>query len=328
MLKPYRAPRWLPGRHLQTIYPAAWMPLPQVKYRREQWDTPDGDFIELDWLDAQGQENQQIDDTEKQPLVVLFHGLEGSSRSHYALRLMSALRQKNWRGVVVHFRGCGGTPNRLARSYHSGDSAEIDWILRRLRTTHHGKLYAVGVSLGGNTLLKWLGEQQDEARNIIDKAAAISAPIALPTTGHVLGTGFNRVYAALFLKTLRPKALAMIARHKLNHDGAAISRARNLWHYDSLFTAPLHGFKDADDYWEKSDSRPFLQTIKLPTLLLNARNDPFLPEQALPGADEVSEFVIRDFPQQGGHVGFVSNSPSNRQDWLPERILCFLQPGD
>jgi len=322
MLKPYRAPRWLPGRHLQTIYPAAWMPLPHVKYRREQWDTPDGDFIELDWLDT-----QSANDTAEQPLVVLFHGLEGSSRSHYALRLMSALRQKNWRGVVVHFRGCGGTPNRLARSYHCGDSAEIDWILRRLRTTHHGKLYAVGVSLGGNTLLKWLGEQQDEARNIIDKAAAISAPIALPTTGHVLGTGFNRVYAALFLKTLRPKALAMIARHRLDHDVAAISQARNLWHYDSLFTAPLHGFKDADDYWEKSDSRPFLRTIKLPTLLLNARNDPFLPDQALPRADEVSEFVIRDFPQQGGHVGFVSNSPSNRQDWLPERILCFLQTG-
>ncbi len=337
MLRPYRAPHWLPGGHLQTIYAAAWMPLPQVQYRREQWDTPDGDFIELDWLENQWLENQRPDvrsrdnhgigNAAEQPLLVLFHGLEGSSRSHYALRLMSALRQKNWRGVVVHFRDCGGTPNRLPRSYHCGDSAEIDWILRRLRATHHGKLYAVGVSLGGNALLKWLGEQQDEARHIIDKAATISAPIALPTTGRVLGTGFNRFYAALFLKTLRPKALAMIARHKLNHDAAAIRQTRNLWHYNSLFTAPLHGFKDADDYWEKSDSRPFLRTIMLPTLLLNARNDPFLPEQDLPGADEVSPFVIRDFPQHGGHVGFVGNMANSRQDWLPERILCFLQTG-
>ena len=316
MLKPYRTPFWLPGRHLQTIYPAAWMPLPLVNYHREEWETPDGDFIELDWLDG----------SPEQPLVVLFHGLEGNSRSHYSLRLMAALKLENWRGVVVHFRGCGGKPNRLPRGYHCGDSPEIDWILRRLRSLNKGLIYAVGVSLGGNTLLKWLGEQQQTAASIIDKAAAISAPIALPTAGHVLGNGFNKIYAGLFLKTLRPKALAMIARHKLNFDVEAIKAVRNLWHYDDLFTAPLHGFKDADDYWEQADSRPFLMTIAIPTLLINARNDPFLPERVLPTAEEVSPSVIRDFPKQGGHVGFVGGL-DNRQDWLPKRILSFLQSG-
>lgn len=321
MLKPYRAPLWLPGRHLQTIYPAAWMPLPEVDYRREQWDTPDGDFIELDWLDGSGDK----------PLVVLFHGLEGNSRSHYSLRLMAALKQLGWRGVVVHFRGCGGAPNRLPRGYHCGDSAEIDWILHRIRATNKRLIHAVGVSLGGNALLKWLGEQQDTASQVIDKAAAISAPLALPTTGHALGSGFNKLYASLFLKTLRPKALDMIARHKLKFDIEAIKNVTNLWHYDGLFTAPLHNFKDADDYWEQANSRPYLMSIKLPTLLINARNDPFLPERDLPGADEVSPYVVREFPKHGGHAGFASHmfgALHNRHDWLPGRILCFLQTGN
>lgn len=323
----YRAPRWLPGRHLQTIYPAAWMRLPDVQYRREQWETPDGDFIELDWLLPQANTEKSSD----QPLVVLFHGLEGNSRSHYALRLMAALQQKNWRGVVVHFRGCGGAANRLPRGYHCGDTVEIDWILRRLREGNEGLIHAIGVSLGGNALLKWLGEQQSEAGKIISKAVAVSAPVALPTTGHVLGSGFNRFYAWLFLKSLRPKALAMIAQHDLNFDAAAIAKVRNLWHYDGLFTAPLHGFKDADDYWAQANCRPYLTSIQLPTLLINARNDPFLPEQDLPGADEVSAFVTRDFPRHGGHVGFAGGigqgAAKDRQDWLPRRMLDFLENG-
>lgn len=323
MLTPYRSPSWLPGPHLQTIYPAAWMRLPHVDYRREQWDTPDGDFIELDWTGT---------DQAEAPLVVLFHGLEGNSRSHYALRLMALMQHKKWRGVVVHFRGCGGSPNLQPRGYHCGDSAEIDWILRRLRSQHGGPIYVVGVSLGGNTLLKWLGEQQHAASSVIDKAAAISAPVSLPTTGHLLGRGFNKVYTRRFLKTLRPKALAMITRHRMSFDSRAIRSVRNLWHYDNLFTAPLHGFKDADDYWQQSNSRPFLKKIQLPTLLLNARNDPFLPERDLPTADEVSASVVCDFPKHGGHGGFASPTigggvANNRQDWLPERIVTFFETG-
>lgn len=303
------------------------MRLPKVAYRREQWETPDGDFIELDWLQP---ERTRGEPASHQPLVVLFHGLEGSSRSHYALRMMAALRHHGWHGVVVHFRGCGGSPNRLPRGYHCGDSMEIDWILRRLRTQHPGQLHAVGVSLGGNALLKWLGEQGPAASEVLNKAIAVSAPVSLPTTGHVLGHGFNRLYAWLFLNSLRPKALAMIAQHRLPFDAHAIRKVRNLWHYDDLFTAPLHGFKDADDYWQQANSRPYLKHIIVPTLLLNARNDPFLPERDLPSADEVAPAVVRDFPSQGGHVGFAGSFISaerNRQDWLAQRILTFLKNG-
>ena len=291
------------------------MALPEVAYRRETWDTPDGDRIALDWLDA------DADDTA--PLVVLFHGLEGDSRSHYALRLMHSLSQRRWRGVVVHFRGCGGMPNQLPRGYHCGDSAEIDWILRRLKAGNPPPIHAVGVSLGGNALLKWLGEQREAASAVLDRAVAISAPLALPTTGHVLGSGFNKLYARLFLKTLRPKALAMIERHGLPFDREAIAAVDNLWHYDGLFTAPLHGFKDADDYWERSNSRPYLKSIARPTLLINARNDPFLPAEDLPGPDEVAPQVSLEFPAEGGHVGFASGK--KQPDWLAIRVLCFLQ---
>jgi len=317
----YQSPWWAKGRHLQTLFPASWISLPKIAYRREQWNTPDGDVMELDWVDG------ALD----KPLCVLFHGLEGNSNSHYALRLMSILKLEGWRGVVVHFRGCGGTPNLLPRAYYCGDSAEIDWILRRLRSNESNPMYVVGVSLGGNALLKWLGEQQSAAKNIVAKAVAVSAPLALSTTGHVLSHGFNRLYCGIFLKTMRPKALAMIARHKLNIDVMAIKNVRNLWHFEELFTAPLHGFKNADELWQVSNSRPFLKTIEVPTLLINARNDPFLPQQALPTKNEISNFVIRDFPKHGGHAGFPDSkygAEHNRRDWLPGRILCFLEHGN
>ena len=291
------------------------MRLPKVVYRREQWDTPDGDVIELDWLEG----------ASDKPLVVLFHGLEGNSKSHYALRLMAALKREGWRGVVVHFRGCGGALNLLPRAYYCGDTVEIDWILRRLRSNETGAIHTVGVSLGANALLKWLGEQQQAAKGIVAHAVAVSAPLALSTTGHVLAHGFNRLYCGIFLKTLRPKALAMIARHRLDIDATAIKNVRNLWQFEELFTAPLHGFKDANDLWKASNSRPFLKTIQVPTLLINARNDPFLPERDLPTSAEISACVVRDFPQSGGHVGFPS--AYGKYDWLPERVTCFLQHG-
>jgi len=311
MYSSYRSPWWLSGQHLQTIYPATWMPVPSIAYRRERWSTPDEDFIELDWVDG----------PTSQPLVILFHGLEGSSASHYAKRIMSAVQQQGWRGVVVHFRGCSGEPNLLPRSYHCGDSAEIDWILKRFRQNEHGEIYALGVSLGGNVLLKWLGEQQSQANRVIDKVVTISTSLDLPTTGKVLGQGFNRFYSQLFLKTLQPKALALIKNHRLAFDTVGIMQADNLWDYDNRFTAPLHGFKDADDYWQQSNCRPYLREITLPTLLINARNDPFLPEANLPKQNEVSDYVRFDFPAHGGHAGFANK---NADDWLTKRLLCFL----
>ena len=325
---PYRAPSWLPGGHVQTIYAALLLPRAQVVYRRERWDTPDGDFIDLDWVDSKVQDSSyKFQGTP--PLVVLFHGLEGSSHSHYSLALMAALRGRGMRGVVVHFRGCSGEPNRLPRAYHSGDAREIDWILRRLRAQNAATpLLAVGVSLGGNALLKWLGESGDGAIPVIDSAAAVSAPLDLMAAGDALGQGFSLVYARNFLNTLKAKSLAKLERFPGLYDAAAVRESRTLREFDNLVTAPLHGYKDTDDYWTRASSKPGLKNVRVPTLIINAKNDPFLPSQALPGTADVPEAVTLEQPGEGGHVGFVSGTFPGSPDWLPRRVLVFFERGN
>ena len=323
----YAAPRWLPGGHLQTIYAATLMPRPQVAYRRERWDTPDGDFIDLDWtLEPSAVSDQPSAGANTAPLVVLFHGLEGSSRSHYALALMAALRKRGMRGVVVHFRGCSGEPNRLPRAYHSGDAREIGWILRRFRAQNTGApIFAVGISLGGNALLKWLGERGDTAIPIINAAAAVSAPLDLMAAGDALGQGFSLVYARNFLKTLTQKSLAKLERFPGLYDAGAVRASRTLREFDNLVTAPLHGYKNTDDYWTRASSKPGLRNIRVPVLVINAKNDPFLPAPALPRADEASGTVTLEQPEHGGHVGFVSGTFPGHLDWLTARVLEFFR---
>jgi predicted alpha/beta-fold hydrolase len=236
---------------------------------------------------------------------------------------MAAARGAGWRGVVVHFRGCGGEPNRLPRAYHSGDTAEIDWILRRLRAGHvDGPLFAAGVSLGGNALLKWLGETGSGA--VVDRAAAVSAPVNLMAAGEALGRGFNLAYTRHFLATLKRKALAKHAAHPGLFDAARLRAASTLREFDDLVTAPLHGFRDTDDYWTRASSKPVLRAIRVPTLALNARNDPFLPAGALPRPEEAAAAVTLEQPEHGGHVGFVSGPFPGRLDWLPARLLDFF----
>ncbi len=320
---PYRAPRWLPGGHAQTIHAATWARRPVVTYWRERWETPDFDFIDLDWVDNSHHELalDQHDDT---PLVVLFHGLEGSSNSHYARALMHAVNARGWRGVVVHFRGCSGEMNRLPRAYHSGDSAEIDWILRRFRATRGGPLYVAGVSLGGNVLLKWLGEQGDQALGIVARAAAISAPVDLAAAGDALACGFNLIYTRNFLATMKAKTLAKLKRYPALCDKRRMLAARTLREFDDLVTAPLHGFDGVDDYYARASSKPLLQTIAVPTLALNARNDPFLPARFLPAPHEVSASVQLETPAGGGHVGFVTGRFPGNIEWLTQRLLHHL----
>jgi uncharacterized protein len=314
-MQAYRAPWWLPFGHPQTIYAAFLGRRYYVAYRRERWNTPDGDFIDLDWTGG---------DPEK-PLLVLFHGLEGSSRSHYALSLMHAVRQLKWRGVVVLFRSCSGEINKLPRAYHSGDSAEINWILRRLKSRHSpGKLYAVGISLGGNALLKWLGEQGEEAGNIVKAAAAVSAPIDLMAAGDHLGQGFNLFYTRTFLASMKKKFLEKLKRFPKLVDREAMLRSRTLREFDDVVTAPLHGYKNTDDYWTRASSKPGLKSVRVPTLLVNAKNDPFLPASALPSPVEVSAAVTLDFPDKGGHASFVSGTFPGHLDWLPQKILEFF----
>lgn len=312
---PYQAPAWLINGQCQTLYAALLVPAPAVRYRRERWTTPDGDFIDLDWVDGPS----------AAPVAVLFHGLEGSSGSHATRHLMAAVQRRGLRGVVAHFRGCGGEPNRLPRAYHAGDSAEVDWIVHRLRAQNpRTPLYALGISLGGNTLLKWLGEQGAKACGIVWAAATLSAPVDLLACGHTLGKGFNQVYTRHFLSTLKRKALLKLEHYPLLYPRHAVEAATTLREFDTLVTARLHGFKDAEDYWTKASSKPLLKHIQVPTLMINARNDPFMPGSALPKPDEVSSCVGLEFPLAGGHSGFVSGPFPGNLDWAPERLLGFF----
>lgn len=316
----YRPPAWLPGGHAQTIYPLLVKPGPHV-YRRERWQTPDEDFIDLDWSAG----SAPLLEKPETPLVVLFHGLEGSSDSHYARALMHALAATGWAGVVVHWRGCSGEPNRRPRVYHSGDTAEIDWILRRLKTAHGARpLFAVGVSLGGNVLLKWLGERESEASQLLRAATAVSAPMDLAACGHNLARGFNRVYTRHFLASLVPNAAAKLRQFPDLFDARRLNEVRTVFEFDDLVTGPLHGYAGAEDYWRRASSKPGLRAIGLPTLILNARNDPFMPATALPTKAEVSPSVTLELPQAGGHVGFVSGRLPGNLDWLPRRVLRFF----
>jgi predicted alpha/beta-fold hydrolase len=315
--KPYIPPLWLPGGNSQTIYARLLARNYTVEYQRQRWETPDGDFIDLDWV------NQHRGVAK---LLVLFHGLEGSSRSHYALSLMTMVQQLGWRGVVPHFRGCSGEINRLARAYHSGDAAEIDWILRRLKRENPDcEIYVIGISLGGNMLLKWLGERGAAAAPVVRGAVAVSAPVDLHAAAAVLDFGYRRaIYTRRFLQSLTEKVLAKIATHRLAIDSDAVRVCSTFRQIDDLYTAPIHGFKDADDYWTKASSKPGLKNIRVPTLLLNARNDPFMPADALPTRTQVSESVTLEFPNSGGHVGFVRGAFPGSLHWLPQRIADFF----
>jgi predicted alpha/beta-fold hydrolase len=319
--RPHRAPWWLPGGHAQTIVPARLLAAPRVSYRRERWDTPDGDFIDVDFALAEPADPAA-------PLLMLFHGLEGGSQSHYARLVMHAGVQRGWRALVVHFRGCGGEPNRLLRAYHSGDSAEIDWILRlAARRWPLARRFAAGISLGGNALAKWAGERGAQAQELLCAAAAVCAPLDLSAGGHALGRGFNLVYARYFLATLRPKALAKAARFAGELDAARIAASRTLYDFDDAYTAPVHGFAGALDYWHRASAKPLLADVRMPLLLLNARNDPFVPAASLPLAAEVSAQVSLDQPPHGGHVGFFAQRAADMRWFLPARLFRWFEQG-
>ncbi|WP_371324653.1 alpha/beta fold hydrolase [Dechloromonas sp. ZY10] len=310
----YRAPRWLPDGHSQTLWPLLIKPRP-LPLRRERWPTPDGDFIDVDWLDG----------PRDAPLLVLFHGLEGSSRSHYAIATARACRQQGWRLALPHFRGCSGELNQRPRAYHSGDSAEIDWILRRLQTLNANRpVHAAGVSLGGNALLKWAGEQGPAAPARVTGVVAFCPPLDLAACGHALACGFNRIYTRHFLHTLKQTSARRLQHFPDLFDRQRMLRATTLWQFDDAVTGPVHGFSGADDYWQQSSAKPWLRQIAVPTLTVNPKNDPFLPADALPTAAEVSPLVRLEQPASGGHVGFVGGSFPGRLDWLPQRLLHFF----
>lgn len=302
----------MPGGHLQTLYGGIRL-APPVAYQRERWPTPDGDFIDVDWA---GPERAS-------ELLVLFHGLEGNSQSQYARVLAAEAQARGWRFAVPHFRGCSGEDNDRPRAYHAGDSDEIDWVLRRCARGYPA-LHAAGVSLGGNALLKWLGERGAEAAGVARRAAVISAPFRLTVTGRALARGFSRVYGWHFLRhDLRNKALGKIRRfgNEVPFDEKAVGAIATLRDFDDTVTGPLHGFGDAEGYFEKASAEDGLPNIRVPTLVLNAHNDPFLSHPVLRevGERELPDAVTLEFPAEGGHGGFPGGN-----GWLARRVLDFL----
>ncbi len=319
----FRAPWWLPGGHAQTIWPAKLArpalteAAPPLLWRRERWATPDTDFIDVDFLDAPAAANA--------PLLVLFHGLEGSSQSHYAQAFANWARRAGWQLAVPHFRGCSGELNLAPRAYHSGDFEEIGWILDRLRLRHGAPLWAVGISLGGNALLRWAQEAGDSASAVAHAVAAVSSPVDLAASGWAIGRGFNRqVYTRMFLRSMVPKALTKLAQHPGLFDRRAMLAARDLYEFDQLFTAPLHGFDSTEDYWARASAKPHLARLRIPALLLNARNDPFVPAHSLPEATQAGRWVTLWQPAHGGHVGFPGGRFPGQLQSLPDGVMAWM----
>ena len=323
-MQAYRAPAWLPGGNLQTIWPPFFSRPPGAppRYRRERWETPDGDFIDVDFLDAPP---ASAVGGPAAPLLVLFHGLESSSTSNYALAFAHVAQSRGWGFAVPHFRGCSGELNRGPRAYHSGDFEEIGWILARLRARQSAPLLAAGVSLGGNALLRWAEEAGESASATVRAVAAVSSPVDLAAAGHAIDRGFNRlVYSRMFLRSMKPKALAKLAQFPGLFDRERLVAARTLYEFDNVVTAPLHGFRDTEDYWLRASAKPHLHRIRIPALVLNARNDPFVPGESLPLQSEVGDFVQLWQPAQGGHVGFPQARFPGQVMGLPEAVVGWL----
>lgn len=314
----YAAPGWLPGGNLQTIWSALYArrtsgPVPALQ--RERWTTPDADFIDVDRLAG----------SSGHTLLVLFHGLEGSSRSHYAQAFAEFAQQRQWAFAVPHFRGCSGELNLAPRAYHSGDYEEVDWVLRRFRAAHTGPIVAVGVSLGGNALLRWAEEAGHQAAAVVRAVASVCAPLDLTASGHAIGSGFNRqVYTRMFLKSMKPRALAKWAQHPGLFDRRVLEAARDLYDFDNVFTAPLHGFRDTEDYWRRASAKPHLHRVRVPTLVVNARNDPFVPASCLPVQQDVGTHALLWQPAHGGHVGFPAGRLPGHLRALPQHVGGWL----
>lgn len=318
-MQDFRAPWWLPGGNAQTIWPALFAaPQPRAVpgYTRERWTAPDGDFVDVDHRPARP----------GAPALVLFHGLEGSSSSRYALAFALAAERRGWAYWVPHFRGCSGTPNLAPRAYHSGDYEEIGWLLARVRERAGAPVLAVGISLGGNALLRWAEEAGTTAAGTVRAVASVCAPIDLAAAGRAIDRGFNRlVYANMFLRTMKPRALAKLERHPGLFDRERLLAARTLYAFDDVFTAPLHGFRDTPDYWARASAKPHLHAIRVPALVLNARNDPFVPAASLPAQAPAGGWVTLWQPASGGHVGFPQGGFPGHVHALPAAVTAWLQ---
>lgn len=309
----FRPAWWLPSPHLQTIWPTLLRRGLRVEARSERLELPDGDFVDLAWVGP-----------DSGPIVVVLHGLEGSLRSPYARGILRAIAARGWRGVLMHFRGCSGEPNRLPRGYHSGDTGDIAYLVETLRARAPATpIAAVGYSLGGNALLKWLGELGSD--NPLIAAVAVSAPFELASAAARLERGISRLYQAWLLRHSRQAVLRKVRLGILPPSFRDVGRLRTFRAFDDRVTAPLHGFAGVDDYYARASSRQYLGEIRAPALILHARDDPFLTPAAIPARCELSPSVHLELSDHGGHVGFITGVlPGRARYWLDGRIMAFL----
>ncbi len=316
----FQPPPWLRNAHLQTIWAVLARRGIDLYYERERLELPDGDFLDLDWSRA-GHDR----------LAILSHGLESDSSAGYVRGMAAALNTAGWDALAWSFRGCGPEPNRLLRLYHSGETGDLGRVVDHAAATYR-QIVLVGFSLGGNLTLKYLGETPPHPAVV--GGVAISAPVDLAASARRLDSQrSNRVYLRRFLKTLVAKVEAKALRFPGEIDTAGIRRIRSFQEFDDRYTARLHGFRDAADYWARASARPFLPGIGVPALLLNARDDPFLAPECFPTAEaEASAYFFLEAPAHGGHVGFVEGLRRRGPNWLERRTVDFLasqqkQPG-
>jgi predicted alpha/beta-fold hydrolase len=310
----------LNNKHLQTLYAPLFRKQPKPKVELERFDLNDGDFVDCYWHNSKP--------NDERPIVILFHGLAGSFNSPYIQGAMRALEKKGFASVLMHFRGCSGKPNLLPRSYHSGDTADAKAWINYLKVKYEkSSLYAVGYSIGGNMLLKYLGEEKESTP--LKAAISVSAPMNLAVCAEVISKGFSKNYENYLL---RPLCLALEEKFE-THDMKAlivlkkeeIKDIKTIEEFDERYTAPMHGFESAEDYYAKCSSKQFLKHISIPTLIIHAKDDPFMDERILPQKEELSESVTLELSKYGGHVGFVQGTLFKPTYWLEERILDFLQ---
>ena len=310
----FRPAWWLPGPHLQTLWPALMRRRGRPTLKRERLELPDGDFLDLDWNGGNSRST---------PLVLLLHGLEGSSASPYAWGLLAEFERRGWPAAVMHFRGCSGEPNRLARSYHSGETGDLARVVDEIGRRFPGSsIFAIGVSLGGNVLLKWLGEIGSRAP--LTGAAAVSVPFDLGRCADRLEQGFSKYYRRSLVRDLHRKLRTKFGTWSESPiDLSAVSRWRTFREFDDNVTSPLHGFDGAEDYYRRSSSGPFVASIRIPTLIVQAQDDPFLPASLVP---RLSPSVRLEVSPCGGHAGFVAGAiPGHPRYWLEERIPAFFE---
>ena len=305
---------WLPGPHLQTLWPTLCRKRQKrIALTRERFELSDGDFLDLDWAGKEG------------PIVLILHGLEGSVRSPYAQGMLAAVVKNGWRGLFMHFRGCSGEPNRLARGYHSGETEDLAQVVHAIRRREpEVPMAAIGFSLGGNVLLKWLGETGQA--NPLRAATAVSVPFELNKAVKRFQRGFSQIYQWHLLKCLRKRLTKKFRQHQALPFFPTLANLKTIWEFDEKITAPLHGFAGAEEYYSLCSSRQYLSKIRIPTLLVHAQDDPFMTQDLIPEQEELAEPVKLELTPTGGHVGFVSGRfPWRSEYWLEKRVPAFLK---